>query len=201
MRPQLAALAGAGCIAWGLKQHYAAAGVDDLRWILAPTATMVGAAAGVTFEATPGEGFVSRERLFVIEKACAGINFMIAAFALNVLTLRSRIGSAQSAVGIVAASLAASYGATVIINAARIVAALWLGAQPLQAAGLSPADTHRLEGIAVYFAGLVGLYELGCRFSSRLRAADVPPLGAAAVVLLRRHAGRAARKRCGGARD
>jgi hypothetical protein len=45
----------------------------------------------------------------------------------------------------------------VAVNAARIVIALWL--PPFPVAGLDAAEVHRVEGIAVYFAGLVLLYE------------------------------------------
>ena len=77
-------------IAWGLKRHYADARADDLLWILSPTARLVGATTGATFVMQPGEGYFSRERLFLIEKSCAGINFMIAAFAMLVFALVHR---------------------------------------------------------------------------------------------------------------
>ena len=54
---------------------------------LAPTARLVGAVTGVAFAAVPGEGYFSAERLFLIEKACAGVNFMIAAFAMVAFAL------------------------------------------------------------------------------------------------------------------
>ena len=46
---------------------------------------------GTTFAWQPGEGYFSRERLFLIEKSCAGINFMIAAFGMLVLALLHRV--------------------------------------------------------------------------------------------------------------
>jgi hypothetical protein len=54
-------------------------------------------------------------------------------------------------------SLVVSYFAAVVVNAARIVVAMWLAANPI--AALDAADVHRLEGIAVYFGGLVLLHE------------------------------------------
>ena len=57
-------------------------------------------------------------------------------------------------------SIAASYVAAVMINAVRISIAMWLAAHPLTLSSLTPADIHRLEGIVVYFGGLVLLYEL-----------------------------------------
>jgi hypothetical protein len=43
--------------------------------------------AGVYQVAQPGEGYLSRERFFLIEKACAGINFMIGCRSCAVLAL------------------------------------------------------------------------------------------------------------------
>ena len=60
----------------------------------------------------------------------------------------------------VGVSLLASYVAAVMINAVRISIAMWLAAHPLTLSSLTPADIHRLEGIVVYFGGLVLLYEL-----------------------------------------
>ena len=65
-------------------------------------------------------------------------------------------------------SLAASYAAAVIVNTMRITIAMWLGAHPAALSGFSAADAHRIEGIIVYFAGLVMLYELVRRFDRRV---------------------------------
>src|SRR5437016_5836528 len=74
MTTKLATLAVAAVLMWGLKRYSADAPVDQLRWILAPTARVVTLATGVPFEHERGEGYVSRERRFAIEKVCAGIN-------------------------------------------------------------------------------------------------------------------------------
>ncbi len=160
MRTKLCMLALVLLVVWGLKRHYADARADDLWWILHPTARLVGIMTGVAFAAAPGEGYVSRERLFLIEKSCAGINFMIAAFGMVVLTLFRRVDSGVAGMSVLAAGLLASYGAAVLVNATRITIAMWLAAHPIASSTLTPADVHRLEGIAVYFSGLLLLYEL-----------------------------------------
>jgi exosortase K len=150
-------------VVWGLKRHYSDAGADDLWWILGPTARLVEMTTGTAFTMAPGEGYVSHERLFVIEKACAGINFMAAAFGMLALGLVHRVRSAVSLGGVIAVSLIAGYGAATLVNAARIALALWLAAHPMTLSTLTAADIHRFEGIAVYFGGLVVLYELARR--------------------------------------
>jgi hypothetical protein len=48
----------------------------------------------------------------------------------------------------------------VLVNTVRITVAMWLAAHPVPVSAFTPADLHRIEGIAVYFVGLVLLYEL-----------------------------------------
>jgi exosortase K len=153
-------LAAAVLIAWGLKRHYADAHADDLGWILSPTARLVGVMTRTTFTLQPGEGYVSRDRLFLIEKSCAGINFMVAAFGMLMLALLHRAGSGLSAVRVLGVSLLVSYVAAVMVNAVRIAIAMWLADHPAALSAFSAADVHRFEGITVYFGGLVLLYEL-----------------------------------------
>jgi len=150
----------AALIAWCMKRHYADARADDLGWILSPTARLVGVMTDTTFEQQRGEGYFSRDRLFLIEKSCAGINFMVAAFGMLVFGLRHRVGSGISAARVLGVSLAASYSAAVLVNAVRIAVAMWLAAHPFELSAFSAADVHRFEGITVYFGGLVLLYEL-----------------------------------------
>jgi exosortase K len=118
-----------------------------------------------TFRWQPQEGYFSRERLFLIEKSCAGINFMLAAFGMLVIATLPRVGSGASAARVVGVSLLASYAAAVMVNAVRIAIAMWLAAHPVTP--LSAADMHRVEGIVVYFGGLVLLYELAQRVDRR----------------------------------
>ena len=162
----LAAAIAALLIAWGLKQHYSGARADDLLWILTPTTQLVGAMTGSPFTLQPGEGYLSHERLFLIEKSCAGVNFMVAAFGMLVFTLFHRARTAASAGGVLGVSLLAGYTAAVVVNAVRIAMAMWLAAHPV-ALSISSAAAHRLAGILVYFGGLMLLYEAAQRLDRR----------------------------------
>lgn len=160
MKMKICVIASTVLIAWGLKRHYAAARADDLWWILSPVARLVGGMTRTSFALQPGEGYFSRDRLFLIEKSCAGINFMIAAFGMLMVALLHRVGSRFSAARVLTVSLLASYAAAVLVNALRIAIAMSLGAHPAALSAFSAADVHRVEGILVYFGGLVLLYEL-----------------------------------------
>ena len=146
-------------VIWAMKRYYSSASVDDLWWILSPTAGLAGGTTAA-FVAEPGAGYLSRERLFLIEKSCAGLNFMIAAFAMLAFTFRRRVTSVSSGAILLAGGLLTAYSATVIVNATRITIAMRLMAHPLAASRLTPAQSHRVEGIIVYFAGLLLLHEL-----------------------------------------
>ena len=163
MKTKLVAVIVVALTVWGLKRHYSDAGADDLRWILSPTAWLVGTATGTAFTMAPGEGYVSHERLFVIEKTCAGVNFLAAAFGMVAFGFMHRVRSTVSCVSVLGASLIAGYGAAVVVNAVRIVIAMWLAIHPITLFTLTAGDVHRFEGIAVYFGGLVVLAELARR--------------------------------------
>lgn len=167
MKTKLCVLVVVALVVWAMKRHYADARADDLWWILGPTAQLVSAITGTQFAAVPSEGYVSYERLFVIEKSCAGINFLIAAFGMLVFTLFHRVHSSRSAACVLAASLLAAYGAAVLVNAARITIAMWLLDHRMALSTFNAAQVHRLEGITVYFAGLVLLYEFVQRLERR----------------------------------
>jgi exosortase K len=156
-------MASAVLIAWSLKRYYAGARADDLWWILSPVARLVGVMTRTSFALQPEEGYFSRDRLFLIEKSCAGINFMIAAFGMLMLALLHRVRSRFSAGRVLSVSLLASYSAAVLVNSLRIALAMWLGAHPAALSAFAAADVHRVEGITVYFGGLVLLYELAQR--------------------------------------
>ena len=167
MKTKILAIAATVLIAWSLKRHYADARVDDLWWILGPTSRLVSVLTGATFTMQSGEGYFSREHLFLIEKTCAGINFMIAAFGMLVCAWWHRVGSGIASMQVLGVSLLASYVAAVLVNAVRITVAMWLAAHSAALSTLSAADIHRLEGITVYFGGLVALYEVARRLDRR----------------------------------
>ena len=167
MRTKLCVVAVAALVIWGMKRHYSEAGADDLWWILSPTSRVVGAVTGTVFVAVPSEGYVAHERLFVIEKSCAGINFLVAAFGMLIVALLHRVRSVAAGWWVVAVSLSAGYLAAIVVNATRITIAMWLADRPQALSVLTSAQIHRVEGIVVYFAGLLLLCELARRVDRR----------------------------------
>lgn len=156
-----------------VKLHYSAAGADQLRWILAPTAAVVGAVSGARFEYEAHAGYINDDRSFVIAASCAGVNFLITSFLM--LSLRRIWGGGSRETGwrfIPCAALAA-YMATLAANTVRISAALSTRGLPDEAGWLSPGQVHRLEGIFIYFGFLLLLFVV----AEKVSPASVPGAG------------------------
>ena len=149
----LVVLACVSTAAYALKQYYSTASAEQLRWALAPTASLVELFTDLRFTAERGEGFVSSSRLLVIAPACAGVNFfVIALLSLSfafVTEARTKSGKAL----FVLASAVASYAAMVVVNATRIS----LGVALASVVGLREpyrAEVHRMEGVVIYLTAL-----------------------------------------------
>jgi exosortase K len=144
--------------ACALKLYYSTARADELRWILAPTTTLVELVSGVSFKFESHAGYLSRERGFLIATSCAGVNFLIAAFLL--LTLGKLLGARSKNVawGFIPAAGVIAYLVTLVANTTRICVALWLQRMPAETNWLKPHQLHRFEGIIIYFGFLLLLF-------------------------------------------
>jgi exosortase K len=158
-------------LAAALKLYYSSAGVDDLRWILAPTAFLVELTTGLGFYFEAHVGYMSIDRTFLIALPCSGVNFLIVAFLT--LSFRRLLGDHVTWRSLGLAAVIA-YLATIVANTARISVAIQLRDLAPALDWLEPEDLHRLEGIAVYFAALLVLYFADERFDhhNRDRHAD-----------------------------
>jgi len=141
-----------------VKLHYSTAGADELRWILAPTAAVVGLVSGTRFEFEPHSGYINGERSFVIAASCAGVNFLITSFLL--LSLRRLWGdrSKGTAWRFIPCAALVAYLATLAANTVRISAALSTRGLPSETGWFSAGQLHRLEGIFIYFGFLLLLF-------------------------------------------
>jgi exosortase K len=154
-----------------LKFYYSSAGVNQLRWILAPTNAIVEFVSGLQFEFESHAGYISGDRGFVIAASCAGVNFLITAFLmLSLMSLwqnRSLNQPAKPAWRVIPQALFFAYVATLVANTIRISTALWLREISFEIAGLSPNQLHRLEGIVIYFGCLLLLFMVSKRLTSK----------------------------------
>ena len=168
-RWRAAALVAMVLVLCGMKSYYRHASAGELSWILAPTAWLVSLVSGVGFAFEAGAGWVSREARFIIAPACAGVNFVLAAFLALSMAWLPGIRSAGSAARRLAGAFAVAFAAALVVNTIRIVIAIALHNGTIDTGGLDPAQVHRAEGIAIYLGGLCLLYALA-RALDRRRA-------------------------------
>jgi exosortase K len=141
-----------------LKQFYSTASANELCWILWPTTTLTELITGTHFTFEPFAGYMSIDRSFLIASACAGVNFLIAAFLMLALSMlwKDRLTGMKWRSLLVGAATA--FIVTVIANATRISSSLWFNRSRPTLAGLDRDEIHRLDGIFVYFGSLLLLY-------------------------------------------
>lgn len=151
-------LAGALAVAGGLKLFYSSASVNDLRWVLAPTAWLVQLVTGETFTYEAHAGYMIGDRSFLIAAPCSGVNFLITAFLLLSLRRLWRHRFEPAGLLLVPVTLAIAFLATIVANTIRIVGALQLHRMDGDLVWVNPDQAHRLEGIFVYFGFLLLLF-------------------------------------------
>lgn len=155
----IVALAGAFLI----KYHYSRASVDDLRWVLAPTAWLSAHLLGTELSFRVGEGYLSREHSILISSACAGVNFLVVALSALGLGCAPRDGGLRSAVRFLLVIPPLAYAATLATNALRIALSVRLAPPAMRWSGLDFASVHRWLGILIYLGGLALLLVLSRR--------------------------------------
>lgn len=161
-------------IALALKYHYSTASPNGLRWILAPTTFLVETVTSQQFRFEPYAGYLSDDRTFLIAASCAGVNFLIIAFAM--LNFGKLLRERSLTWRYIAGSLAVAYLSTLVANTVRIVVALYLQKLDIEIAGFAGEELHRLGGIVVYFGFLLLLFVVSEKLGERrqtLTAADL----------------------------
>lgn len=157
----LLCFAAIAALVFALKSHYSGATAGELSWILAPTAELVGLLVGADFVFEAGAGWCSRDEMFAIAPACAGVNFLLASFLAMSVASVLRLRSPRRRFVAISVSLAAAYVATIVVNAIRITIAL--RASSLGSSLLGFDGLHRAQGITVFFVALYMLYQIADR--------------------------------------
>jgi exosortase K len=149
--------------AYLLKRHYSRASVEELDWILRPTAALVSAVTGTPFVHEANAGYMSRDCYFVIAKPCAGVNFLIVALCASVLAFVRTRRTAAGKLLLVAATVPCAYAATLVTNTVRIALAVKLHTDVGAVGPLAPADLHRVEGVLIYTLLLCAFFAVARR--------------------------------------
>ncbi len=137
--------------AYALKYHYSTAETEDLKWILAPTATLVEIVTGKTFFFDNMKGYVNYNYMVSIAKPCAGVNFLIIAFCMSAFNIILKVRNTPAKCFALPGSFIALYMVTIFANTIRILIAIFLYTSNLSFGSFTPEKLHRLEGIIIYF--------------------------------------------------
>ena len=163
-------LLAAGGLAFLGKASFARAGVDDLHFVLAPTAALLSALVEGRFVFEPGFGWVSTRHDYVLVASCSGVNALVACFAALAWTLRGRVRSARMVPAALLACAAGAWLFTLAANLVRLLVALRLHANATQLGPFDGHALHRLVGVAVYLLALLAAVELASRSPGARRA-------------------------------
>ena len=163
--------------AFTLKQYYSTASVNELRWVLAPTASLVQLITDETFTFEPYAGYMSADHSFLIAQSCSGVNFLISAFLLLAIGKLWRCRHQKVGWGFISFAAIAAYLSTIVANTARIATALHLREMDTDWIWLNPDQLHRFEGIVVYFGCLMLLFAASQKLSDRTRERDLTVKG------------------------
>ena len=161
-RVQLGAVVATAAVVVAGKQFYRGASADELQWLLAPVAQLVGWITGASFAYDSSLGWVSRDARFVIAPVCAGLNFALAAFLALSLGWLPAMRRPRDAAARLACAAAIAYAATIVVDAARIALALETRAD---------GAAHEALGVAVYLGALCAIYAIAVRRRSEHVAA------------------------------
>jgi exosortase K len=169
-----------------LKRGYSHAGSEQLLWVLGPSCWLA-QHLGVPLVRELGAGFISHSPRMVVGPACAGVNFLVVCWLALYFSQQGRCSSARGWFGLAAVSGAAAYLATLATNGLRIALAAQLLAADLHG-WLSPERAHRVLGVVLYCAALLGLCRLadgvGARLQLKAAGLRVPPLAIYLAVAL-----------------
>jgi exosortase K len=141
-----------------LKYFYSNASVNELKWILAPTAFLVEWTTWSRFTFESYAGYMNSDHTFLIAASCSGVNFLIAAFLMLSLSRLWHGRSESVRWSFLPKAALLAYLATVVANTVRISTAMQM--QGLDFDWLDAEELHRLEGIVVYFGSLWLLFVL-----------------------------------------
>lgn len=145
----------------GIKYFYRDAGSDELRWLLAPTTRLVTLLCGIPFVYESNAGYINHSLRFLIAPSCCGIQFML----ITMVTLIfSFIHRTKKKLCWMSASIGISYLLTILVNAMRIVLAVYVPAflenTKLQDFCGTPEQLHTAIGVCVYFTALLTIYHI-----------------------------------------
>jgi exosortase K len=142
-------------LVFALKRGYSTAGADELGWVLAPSCWLAAHAGGLALAYEPGAGFISHTTRMVVGPACAGVNFLIAAWLALYFCAQTRFASTGRKLAWLGFCGATAYLATIATNGLRIILAARLFSADIYGSMLTKSRVHLLLGVVLYCGTLL----------------------------------------------
>jgi exosortase K len=137
------------------RSWYFQAGLEELRWFLAPTVALAEWFSGLSFQPHTRHGYLGAGGAVAIGKSCGGANFLSIVFLLGAYSVVPRARSAADQLGAVAVLAVTAFTVTTFANASRITAAILLLKLRPDPVWPTADHLHLGAGLAVYSVFLV----------------------------------------------
>ena len=132
----------------------------SLKWMLKPVSVGVTLFTDLSFTFDENLGYIAENRIFTIEKSCAGVNFFSIAFLTLVFSFLSYFPQPVYKLLAFGNFLLSTFVITIIVNVCRIVIAVQLLTLGENWSILASDKMHTLQGTLFYCTFLL-LYYLG----------------------------------------
>jgi exosortase K len=110
-----------------------------------------------------GRGYLDTDGLFLIDKSCAGLNFLLISFCVVYFSFIEKLNNVKHTAIVLLSATLGGYLITIIANTSRITVLLWISEYAPTFNPLKNALVHEWAGIFVYFSFLL-LYYIGVRW-------------------------------------
>lgn len=139
-----------------LKAWYTQTSSDELLFLLSPTNKLVSVFTASGFSYIKGSGYFHPEFNILIEKSCAGFNFLILCYLISYITCLQHLNSIPKKWTALPICLLCSYFITIAVNTSRILISIYLSTNKNVLTNIS--SFHQLQGTFIYLFFLLLSY-------------------------------------------
>lgn len=146
-----------------LKVAYTQADPTDLQFLLYPTSQCIGWVTNTTATFIVDRGYLHENLQILIDKSCAGFNFMVLCFLMLSFLVYEYLKGAKQQVLALPGLLFVAYLLTLFVNSSRILFVIFLQRVGIHALVGQATWLHQAEGTFIYLFFLILIY-LGFNF-------------------------------------
>ncbi len=160
----------AGVIVFILKWFYTSASLNDVFFLLNPTAKFLSVVSGYDSVFSPVDGYYFAELQIVIDKSCSGFNLMLISFLLFVFLLVQNAKKGTTKVIAMVLSFLLAYVFTILVNTSRILISILVQSKTDVIFSTQKGLIHEAIGVATNITFLIIAYLFIDRFLNKRNA-------------------------------